>query len=342
MVRRHAMLIVATFALLGSSMVPVSTQALDSASADPPQALEPLTVDDDAFHPSFPKPHMETWYYDAVFTQGYSMAVVVTVFPLGSSRLILTGMYLYRDTLLVTSARSLHWCPRSAVSEQVPAIAVDGVMQLSGELSEEELWTYHLTFQNASDGLDVTFVSTMPGWRMDIPGGWWVAVPYFTVTGTLTLGGSTINVTGVGYHDHNWFRFFTPLVQKGWQYVNAMGEQGGVIWIRMRHSRQEEENIVILSQRGRTPVLVDPADTHYQVISWIESDHRKIPKVFTVQAVDDVFHLEITFETLTMHQVEFPMTHYWRYHLKVSGSVSLQEGTETLECVRISDIVRFF
>jgi len=80
---------------------------------------------------------------------------------------------------------------------------------------EGNLKTYMLHYSHNSIEADLNFISKAPAWR---PGdgkmyfdssykkyfAWLPSVPYADITGSLTYNGTTKEVTGSGYHDHNW------------------------------------------------------------------------------------------------------------------------------------------
>jgi hypothetical protein len=83
---------------------------------------------------------------------------------------------------------------------------------VSGNLTD---YTLHLAIDNVI--ADISLHGTTPAWRpktgyiiarnaLGIENNyvWLVAVPAGTVTATLNIGGTIQNLTGVGYHDHDW------------------------------------------------------------------------------------------------------------------------------------------
>ena len=85
-----------------------------------------------------------------------------------------------------------------------------GPNTVSGDLRD-----YALHFETADVRADLALHGTVPSWRpgtgISYFGGsgghyfaWLPSVPQGTVEGTLTIGGQTMSVKGVGYHDHNW------------------------------------------------------------------------------------------------------------------------------------------
>jgi hypothetical protein len=78
-----------------------------------------------------------------------------------------------------------------------------------------DLHVYDIHVETDEITVDVTITGTVPAWRPKTGHfvfeaddhryfGWLPSVPQGEVQASITLGGDTVEVTGVGYHDHNW------------------------------------------------------------------------------------------------------------------------------------------
>lgn len=76
-------------------------------------------------------------------------------------------------------------------------------------------------------GARLTFTNIVPGWKLGTGfnykneeigwvAGWTVPVPHARVTGELYLKNETLQVNGVGYHDHNWGNYRCHKTFSGW------------------------------------------------------------------------------------------------------------------------------
>ena len=80
------------------------------------------TLRDDALHRK-KRFHIETFYYDAVFGNHYSIVSLVNIIRLGWNGLVLTGMFIYKGTTLVNSTRRKVLYQHLTGSEHYPHIA---------------------------------------------------------------------------------------------------------------------------------------------------------------------------------------------------------------------------
>ena len=93
-----------------------------------------------------------------------------------------------------------------------------------------DLRDYAVHYEDAEVSADVRLTGTVPSWR---PGtghaffdeerffAWLPSVPRGAVEGTVTIGGTTRAVTGVGYHDHNWGNAALPGLVDNWYWGRA-------------------------------------------------------------------------------------------------------------------------
>ena len=114
-----------------------------------------------------------------------------------------------------------------------------GASTVSGDLA-----TYQLHLEVEDLVADLTLTRRAPSWR---PGagmsyfnaeqttymGWVVAVPYGEVSGTITKGGQTRQVTGSGYHDHNWGNELMSAMLDHWYWGRAHIGDYTVVYVRM-------------------------------------------------------------------------------------------------------------
>ncbi len=95
---------------------------------------------------------------------------------------------------------------------------------------------YRLSLQLAPLAAELTFWPLLPGWRagtghllFDEATGhyfdWVVPLPRARVEGWLAVAGERRDVTGTGYHDHNWGNLYLPAAFRHWTWGRALGEK---------------------------------------------------------------------------------------------------------------------
>jgi CrtC N-terminal lipocalin domain len=95
-----------------------------------------------------------------------------------------------------------------------------------------DLNTYDIHVETDEITVDVTLTGEVPAWRPKTGHflfeedehlffAWLPSVPQGKVTATITVGGETVEVTGTGYHDHNWGNCSMLKVIDNWYWGRA-------------------------------------------------------------------------------------------------------------------------
>ena len=305
-------------------------------------SLDGITLEDDAFHKTYNKFHAETWYFDAIFTNGYSMAVIVTVAQKGDAGSVLTGLYIYKDTELIYRPRTFYDYDQLSISEKKLDMKIKDETIMKCDIDSDGRWNYYVyeNFDNVQ--VELNFINMTEGWRTDITGGWWLVSPRLEVTGSIILEGETIDVEGEGYHDHNWFYANTPLMQEGWHFGNIVGDTLGITWANVLNDGAPVDTIVVLNQKGTKPIMVDSNDVDLTVVEYIQSNGKTIPSKFTIEINNDDFHVDLYIEILNYNYVSLPMLSYWRFHKKITGTISYKSISEDIDNIGIAELMKFY
>ena len=172
---------------------------------------------DDALHPCSIPGAWEWWYFDADFENGYTIA---GTFHLGSPRppansdVRFIEIAMYDPEGNRRMIRKRYPKEQCSFSEEVCDVVI-GPNYMRGQIP-----TYHIYMAEGDHGFDLTYESMVEGyipegepeidqalgWSGYPPGtppGWLVAQTRAKVTGKLTWDGKTMDVVGLGYHDHN-------------------------------------------------------------------------------------------------------------------------------------------
>jgi hypothetical protein len=224
--------------------------------ADLNVGLEPS---DDALHaPGGPLPY-EWWYFDAAFDNGYS--AVAIIWPMNYSRPWRRQCTVQLSIYTPNGRTFKHYAFPPArlfsASTQTCDVRV-GDSYMKGAFPR-----YEISVGAGGDRLDLTFESLTVGWK---PGtgenivpfpllksmGWLVAVPLAKVSGTLTVDGRTLEVSGHGYHDHNWGA--TPIfhVVDNWHWGHVVSGEVAITWadITMNRKLAYQRAFMFLVSRG--------------------------------------------------------------------------------------------
>jgi len=168
-----------------------------------------LEPGDDALHPSNSPGWWEWWYFDAHFDNGYSMG---GTFHFGSPRPPANPDARFIEIALYDPQGNKRTVRKRYPKEQCWASEEKCKVVIGPNTYEGDLRKYHLFFQEGEQGCDLTYESLTDGFSPRGPTSsvgqavvaWVVPQARAKVTGTIVWDGRVIEVTGVGYHDHNW------------------------------------------------------------------------------------------------------------------------------------------
>lgn len=305
--------------------------------------LANITLEDDAFHKTYDFYHAENWYFDAVFDNNYSMAFNVLVLQKGNHGIVLIGLYLYDDTNLVSNPRKLHLYKWFSASEEKPILKLYNKTFIVGDIdSNTSSWIYDVSSEIEGQAFNLHFVNLAKGWKTDTRMGWWLVLPRFNVTGWLLLNGKNITVSGEGYHDHNWFYTYTPLIQKGWHFGNFGGETLGLSWVKIFNRGFTSKIIAVLNQKDMSPIMLDSDDVELSVDKYMFDHGKLIPKILSLKIEDEWLKVDVRMEIVNVHHVKLLFVNYWRYHLRIVGTITYNQVREEIDTVELSELMRFF
>jgi predicted secreted hydrolase len=176
--------------------------------------------------------HFEWWYFDAHLEDGSTAVIVFATKPIVSPRAPLipnVSLTVTRPDGRKTAQFFLPPVEEFSASEQGCEVRI-GDCRVRQEIREER-WIYRLQAATSDLAADLTFTGLVPPWR---PGAgksffgdlehyfaWLPAIPYGTVSGSLTYDGQAHTVSGTGYHDHNWGNVALPEVLDHWTWGRA-------------------------------------------------------------------------------------------------------------------------
>jgi hypothetical protein len=315
-----------------------------------PEAVD-IAPHDDAFHGVRSPADVEWWYFDAVFETGYSVHVGVRIFHSGGrSGIVRARFEIYKDGTVETSAVRTALLKDLVISRDVPFIQIDERNTI--KFDEERYkktgeWTYTVSFQIDEHAVDLTFTRITKGWKIETPrNSWAVPLPKASVRGTITIDKKVIPVLGIGYHDHNWdYSLFTTWMRNiGWYWGRIIGDTGNVIWAQTIEKKEKKNTIIVINPEsthmddGKEFITIPPDGVSFSVSKFVCDHQRWIPTQFSLDAshkpssgTSGPVEIHLSLSTNEIHHTRILAVHYWRYHVKTNGTISIGSMDETLK-----------
>jgi hypothetical protein len=299
-----------------------------------------ISLRDDALH-RMKGFHIETFYYDAVFDNHFSIVSLVNVFTMGCYGVVLTGMFVYNDSKLVKSKRDKSLYQHLTGSEHYPHITLHNkdIIRLIND-TDTTPWFYAISMGDVHEGFSLRFLQKTSAWKGKTALGQWLVLPRFDVQGDLYLDGKTIPVQGRGYHDHNIYSFFSPLKMVGYHFGKIVADDSTITWARLM-KRDHKEQIIAVVNKDQTYLNIPPSAIRFTIENQIRSSGKLIPEAFRLEIQNEDISLDVTLKTVESHLIKMPFLRYWRSHVQVKGTLQMGSVTKNINDIEITELLQF-
>lgn len=201
---------------------------------------------DDALHIDIEKKGTrEQWYFDARLENGYT---VVGFFRAKHERTGKTGVEVTIYTPEGEKIQNVYDYNYSDFkgSQDVADLQI-GENFVKVDYSNIDLPSYEIFIDEGEFGFHLKYTALVKGWK---PGdgsvdfgkghyfGWCIALPKASVEGTIKVHNKTIEVKGIGYHDHNWLNFNFAMIIDYWYWGRIYSENFTVIYAYIKCNKR--------------------------------------------------------------------------------------------------------
>jgi len=260
--------------------------------------IESLTPIDDGLHIDTHKRGMyEWWYFDAHLQTGHTIVVFFYAANPNPGRGSKNGVEIVllrpdgkRIQKFVAYDRSKY-----AAALDKPEVTIGNntirVTQQKGELPVYDIYV------NENDlGCHLQYKAEVNGWK---PGtglsyfeelgyfGWVVPFARATVEGTITDGDKTIQVSGIGYHDHNWLDFPFQAVINYWMWGRIYSRNFTAVYAYIQcNERVDNHTVKVLMLADGKEVILSTGEFQFFKDDFEYSPKAKyqFPKRITINA----------------------------------------------------------
>lgn len=203
------------------------------------EVINPVPMRENGAHPSPDKGHFEHWYFDARLDDGHVIVGFLQTAELMTKKAGVE-LHVYEPNGTRHEVRKFYpHSQASASNEKCDVRVAHNWGRVVEDFEDGGLPTHRIHI--AEDGMqfDLTFESLVPMWQ---PGegltnygedsffAWVVAAPKAQVTGTIVVNGKRHEVTGIGYHDHNWGKGTMPRIVDHWYWGRVYADDLTVVY----------------------------------------------------------------------------------------------------------------
>ena len=301
-----------------------------------------IVLRDDALHRKGNFGHVETWYYDALFENNYSTVMLVNVFHMANFSVVLTRLFIYKDKKLVGNLRGRIPFKRFYGSEEEPIIKLNDQQIIRGYIDRNtKVWKYQISMGNCKQGIDLELIKTTKAWKGKTFLGDWLVIPRFKVKGVIFLDGKRISVSGEGYHDHNNYPVYAPLVTRGYYFGTIPFDSMNITWAKVMKRRSNNQLLIVLNKDNEY-ISINNEDICFTVEKQVEDHGKLIPKIWRLNVKNAFLNLDVRIESLHFHYINFPSVNYWRHHVRNIGEIKIDSFSKRIDVIGISEYLKFF
>ena len=305
--------------------------------------FEPKTVElkDDAAHKTKIYGDVETWYFDAVFDNNYSVVCLINLIKFLKKGIILTGLYFYKENKLIKSIRKRTYLKNSYFSIEKPYIRIDNKEIINCEKTKDSNeWIYKINMGDKANNVNLNFLKKVTPWCGSHFLGNWLVVPSLKVYGIISIDGNEINVTGHGYHDHNIYNIYSPIFNQGANFGKIVADPLNVIWAQVIKNKHEIENILVINKEQEF-ISIPSNDIQLSVIDSVKEHGKIVPTKYKLSAQKNDIYINVEIESINRHFVSIPFVKYWRHHARNTGEIKFGSIRKIVNDIEIIDQLNF-
>jgi len=284
---------------------------------------------DDTLHPYDNPQYYEWWYFDGRFDNGYSF---VATFhwrnPFTSPHIPTVQVFIYTpDGKRYVGMAAIDPKECSSSSQKCD-------VKMGGNFARQEDNSYVISMRAKKFGVDLTYSRQVPGWKQNGDGylyddgdkkqGWVIAAPRSGVTGTLTIEGNLIPVTGHGYHDKNWANSNIDDCFRGWYWGRLYDPVYTLIyyWLFPVDTDLPVISRLLLAQDNIPVIVTNKFKFMVEKEDTCQTTGKKIPSKIVMRGGDESgiqFNCELT-TARTVETDRLPKLSQWdQYHWRFLG-----------------------
>ena len=322
------------FLLANIISVPIVKPCGDPYWYDP----EDITLEDNAYNVTdyF---SLQWWYIDAVFDNNYSIHIgISTIGSRGTHGLFLFQMSVYKEGKFLE--KKFRFVPTRFVeaSQNEPLIKLSGKEILKGYIDDEGRMALDISLEIKGLKADLKFTGLNKGWKgFTGLGMWGCPLPKAHVQGTITFNDETVPVNGTGYQEHGWD---IRRLHRSWYWGKFNSNSTSVIFSQNMKNRWIEDVFPVVVNSGKENYTSITRENIVFYHTDYNFDHgRFIPMKSVFQVDQNDIQINVEFEVQSIDFRSLILINHWRFHLKVSGSITVGNITENVDDFQMMEIL---
>lgn len=294
---------------------------------------------DDTYHGNHNLLDIEWWYFDAIFTNGYSIHIGLRTYHIRKSGFIQTRINLYKNGRPLSEKMKMHLFSNLQIAKEKPDIKINNqqiVIFNQKKYEKTGKWEYNVTLSIKNISVDLTFTSTTKGWKIETEKtSWTVPIPKADVKGKIKIQDQQeMVVQGVGYHDHNWdYSPTTVIKNQGWYWGRITGEKLNLTYANTIENKYKNDLIAVINSDEENKFYnIHPDKIFFSAEDFEKQKRKRIPTNFDLKIEkQEGISVDLKMKTQDMQHTKIFIIDYWRYHVLVNGSIKLNSKIENFK-----------
>lgn len=313
--------------------------------------VEKMKPSDDAFHGSQRHLSAEWWYFDAMFTNDYSVHIGCRTFSIKRLGIGSPFLEFYRKGKLLVEKKKRCLFKNLETSKKYPLVKLftKPIIKFDyKKFQENQEWIYEINMKIEDGQANLVFTGTTQGFKIETEGeSWAVALPKAKVTGEIIFKDKKMKVEGVGYHDHNWnYTFLSALTYgKGWYWGKIRSNQFNIVWANVVKKNNRWDLLAVVNKNGDGFYNINPENIIFRAENYIRDHRHKTPMSFTLKIDDLVDNIPVKavvkMKVKHFHYNKVFTAPYWRYHVDTSGFIAIDGIKEKIDGAQIMEFLSF-
>jgi len=303
-----------------------------------------VTLADDRFHDSDISHYTEWWYFDATFTNNYSLQFSIHVYNILGVGMATINTNLYRAGELLETSRDVFFLSDLILSKTMPYISLNHQYIIWGDTKDDDQkFVYQISYETDKLSFQLEFTSLNRGWKgTTSAGSWAVMIPKARVTGMISYNEQIMEVKGVGYHDHNWNVTVSTGLNYGWAWGRTYTASTSITWASIMETWYRDTPLIVINTNQSLYQNIP----HHQ-ITMKAKDFRFtngifIPYSFYLTANTPDIYLALNISVLSMdYTTILGIINYWRYHTYTEGVLTIFGETQQIKNYDIAEFICF-
>lgn len=304
---------------------------------------ENITLSDDAFHGSQSLHFTEWWYFDAEFTNSYTLQFSIHVYNLFTEGFLTVNLNIYHHGIPIVQERNIYPLDVVDLSKNSPSVYIENTLDMEGTCSSFSYPSYIVFYTTQNTSIFLEYNGLTEGWKGVTPAGnWAVILPKASVIGYLIINNTRYQVEGLGYHDHNWNVTIVAGMNFGWLWGKINSPTYTITWADILSTWYQDNPILVVNREKNGYINIPPSNIHITVRGFSFKNGYIIPWRFYITAEYKDISLNMFIDTTSIdYRTVFGLINYWRYHVHCKGNIKIHGITENIDDYNIAEFIRF-